>query len=352
MASKKKDEVQKSFAGLLVELILCAFCMLIGFLMIFVDSMKIEYFAYVIGGVLLALGIYLILNFFVRQGYKEITNYDFSGGVLVTAIGVIVLINAKSFDLSFYLVLGVMLLVLSVMIMQGTIQLLGMHGKAWWLNLIFGLLILAYAILLLTLIKTKFLENETLYYSLTVASGALGIFSIIITAIRSAYFKKEEAEKSEKRADHEDYSVPEIQEKNIDDRPEISDKNLRNEDIEADFEEISVPNEEIINDKKKSKKASIFKKKENTVQSSAEIPSEKLNTDVVNNISNSDSESSVAENVVSYEVNAFDTNAAVSTNENDHELDAGSVSTVENASNIDADDSGFDEDELNLLRKN
>lgn len=322
MAAQKNKEVDRSFAGLLIELILCAFCMLIGFLMLFVDSMKIEYFAYVIGGVLLAVGIYLILNFFVRHGYKEITNYDFSGGVLVTAIGVVVLINAKAFDLSFYLVLGIMLLILSVMIMQSTIQLLGMHGRAWWLNLIFALAILVYAILLLTWIKTKFLENEDLYYSLVIASGAIGIFSVIITAIRSAYFKKEEAEKAEKREDHDDYSVPFVQGigNNINDTEAITEKPIDDEEPSEINEDSSEINE----------------------NSAFESSSEQTN-DVFSNIQNESENLDLnTEDIKSNDIPLSDSNSL--------DLEKESVNLSKEVS--DADDSGFDEDELNLLREN
>lgn len=340
MASqKKKNEVERSFAGMLIELILCAFCMLIGFLMLFVDSMKIEYFAYVIGGVLLAIGIYLILNFFVRHGYKEITNYDFSGGVLVTAIGIVVLINAKEFDVSFYIIIGIILLIISVMILQSVIQLKGMHGKAWWLDLIFALLILVYAILILTRIKTSFSENETIYYSLVIASGALGIFSIIITSIRSVYFKKEEEEKAEKKEKEAvDYS-----------RPEISDtkKGYRQTDIEADYEEISEPDpiEKMKNQKKKF---------------SFEMP-KREHTDFINaKMSDSSTLNSLApdnnEALNSDFANAEVSNLKVSQNvtsnssENINDLNEKMSNTSENTDSV-ADDSDFDDDELSLLRK-
>lgn len=329
MASKKKEEAQRSFAGLLIELIICAFCMLIGFLMLFMDSMKVEYFAYVIGGVLLALGIYLILNFFVRHGYKEITNYDFSGGVLVTAIGVVVLVNAKSFDVSFYIALGVILLVLAVMILQSTIQLMGMRGKAWWLNLIFALLILVYAILLLTKIKTDFSKNEMLYYSLVIASGGLGIFSIIITAIRSAYFRKEEAEKAEKQDDHADYSVPEIQNKA---------SSYRQADIEADFEEIAEPKEipeEKTKDNKKSNNNNLFRKK-NTESASA--PDEVSAAETAVNNAQPDSTISGSD--------------PLSKESQAEGFEAGAPAQDSSSSDIVPEDSGFDDDELALLRKN
>lgn len=342
MASKKKEEAQRSFAGLLIELIICAFCMLIGFLMLFVDSMKIEYFAYVIGGVLLALGIYLILNFFVRHGYKEITNYDFSGGVLVTAIGVVVLVNAKSFDVSFYIAIGVLLLVLAVMILQSTIQLMGMRGKAWWLNLIFALLILVYAILLLTKIKTGFSENETLYYSLVIASGGLGIFSIIITAIRSAYFKKEEAEKETKTDDHADYSVPEIQAKS---------SNYRQADIDADYEEIAEP-KEIPEAKaeempeKKAKKNKLFGRNNAATDHSANVdPSASASASA--DICSVEAASDHAQSDSTAAGSELPTNEPQATN-----AKTGAAAADSSSAGTISDDSGFDEDELALLHKN
>lgn len=219
---EKKWQEDTNFFGTMAQIMLSALFALIGALMLFVPDMKSLYFIYVISGVLLVAGAWLLLRFFIKKGYQRITDYDFSAGLLIFVFGIVVLVRAGEMTEFFTALMGALLAVEAAILFQMTIQIVGLHGKAWLLPAVSGVLVLGVSFVLLTGYKNIFRSSPTLFYVCLFISGLLGLFSLIAAGFRSHSFKKEEKAREEAvRADVEaDYCIADAPEKKPESLPE------------------------------------------------------------------------------------------------------------------------------------
>ena len=187
---EKKDR-NSNFTGMMSIIMISVLFLLIGGMMMFVSSMHLAYFCYVTGGIFLTGGVWLILRYFIKSEYHQITNYDFSLGTLITIAGICILIRANDLTGYFYVILGALLLIQAVVLLQYAIQLKGMRGKSWSFTFILSLLFILFSVFILTDFKHIFTTNMKLLYILLLVAGVLGLLCLIMVAIRSYQFKKE-----------------------------------------------------------------------------------------------------------------------------------------------------------------
>ena len=214
MAAKGKREKKQgegNFFGMMTMVMLAILFIVTGALMLFAPDMKDIYFLYVTGGILLAAGAWLVFRFFLKKGYREITNYDFSAGILILALGIVIMARAADLTDFFTFLLSLLLLVEAAILLQTVVQIIGLSGKAWPLPLVTALFVLAIALLSLTGYKNIFTNDIRLFYGFLFASGILGLICLIAAAGRNHSFRKEEeAKERQKTEDIEaDYVITE-----------------------------------------------------------------------------------------------------------------------------------------------
>jgi len=195
--SKKEKIKESNFTGVVASLLLSVLFIVVGAAMLFLPDMKLIYFSFLVSGILLASGIALIVSFFVKKGFRDLTNYNFSTGTLVTIVGFCILVRAKDLTEFFYVLMGTLLLVFSVILLQYAIQMKGMAAKRWGIMLLLALIFMVLSVLILTDVKKLFSTNLTALYIVIFVAGILGILSVIFVALRSRGYKKEQDRKQE-----------------------------------------------------------------------------------------------------------------------------------------------------------
>lgn len=195
MKSKEQTSVGTSIFSVSVVSVLF---LLIGGLMLFVPSMQLLYFCYIVSAFFLVGGIALLIRYFVSKGYKVLSNYDFSGGVILLIFGCVGILRAQELAQSIYLAIGVMLLFDAVFFLQYSIQLKILHGKLWGATLVFAVAFLVVSILMLLDRHDFFVKNPTVLYGVLFAAGILGLLAMLFVylQIRSV---EQEAKKARER---------------------------------------------------------------------------------------------------------------------------------------------------------
>ena len=194
MKESNAKKISSGFAGTLAAVLLFALLAVIGGVMLFVSSMKLEYFCYVAGGVFIAYGALLILKYFAKKGYHDVNNYDFSAGVLLIILGVVTIVRAMELTGAIAAYLGVMVLMAGVIVLQHTIEMksTGTNDGIVVLNLLIAVLVIFFSVFVLLDLKQFFTEHEALLYALLLTVGFVGVISQIITAIQTKRFHTDE----------------------------------------------------------------------------------------------------------------------------------------------------------------
>lgn len=219
---ENKPKEENNFFGTMAQIMLSALFALIGALMLFVPDMKSLYFIYVISGVLLVAGAWLMLRFFLKRGYQRITDYNFSIGLLTFVFGIVVLVRASEMTEFFTGLIGILLAMEAAILIQMAIQIIGLHGKAWLLPAVSAILVLGVSFVVMTGYKNIFRRDPQLFYICLFAAGLLGFVSLLAAGFRSHFFRKEEQAREESmRADIEaDYVITEEPDKKSEPLPE------------------------------------------------------------------------------------------------------------------------------------
>ena len=127
-----------------------ALFILVGSVMLFVDGVQEQYLVYMISALLIALGIGLIVKYFVTEAYRSMHDYSFSGGALIVILGGSALARAKELTGQISVLAGPVVLTIAVVTLLAAVVLLfdlrfltGTIDKiAYWILLIAGILTL------------------------------------------------------------------------------------------------------------------------------------------------------------------------------------------------------------------
>lgn len=158
MGEKKKNV----FNTVVVALIAAVF-MLVSVLILFVPQIEIKDICYFCCGAVLVLGIYMIVRYFLTEGYRRLSEYGFSEGVLFVLLGSCGLVSADAIASSFLTVLGLALLLSGVIKLQYALDLKFMEDKAW-----LGFFIVTIVFLVCSVVSVlKPFSNKTFYEKYT-----------------------------------------------------------------------------------------------------------------------------------------------------------------------------------------
>ncbi|MCI5826806.1 MAG: hypothetical protein MR020_01010 [Lachnospiraceae bacterium] len=169
-----------------------ALFILVGGVMLFVDGIKELYLIYMISALLIALGIGLIVKYFVTEAYRSMHDYGFSGGALIVILGGCALARAGQLATQIAAFVGLLVLAVAVVMLQQAMQLHIMRKKVWTVVLAISLVTLLSSVLLLFDIRSVTGKVTGFEYWVLLISGVLTLLCMLISGIGVKIFLHQE----------------------------------------------------------------------------------------------------------------------------------------------------------------
>lgn len=203
----KKIVKTKAELGTGAMLIISAVYAVFGLIMLLVPNMKEVYILYLVSAGLIALGIFMIVKYFLNASYKDLGNYGFSGGVLSVAAGCCLLIRAGEVAVYFGVFLGICILLTGIVKLQNAVALNSMKHPYWLIFLAVALVFIALSVI--TVLNPMNLESGRLQYIyvILIADGGVGIFNTFYISRAVKYYQKHgafPAASKKQKKDHRD----------------------------------------------------------------------------------------------------------------------------------------------------
>lgn len=165
---------------------------LVGSVMLFVDGIRDLYLIYMISALLIALGIGLIVKYFVTEAYRSIHDYGFSGGALIVILGGCALTRAEQLTAQIAVFVGLLVLAVAVVMLQQAMQLHIMRKKAWIAVLVISLVTLLSSVLLLFNLGSLTGKVDGFAYWVLLVAGVLTLLCMLISDIGVRIFLHQE----------------------------------------------------------------------------------------------------------------------------------------------------------------
>ena len=165
---------------------------LVGSVMLFVDGIRELYLIYMISELLIALGIGLIVKYFVTEAYRSMHDYGFSGGALIVILGGCALARAGQLTDQIGVFVGLLVLAVAVVMLQQAMQLHIVRKKVWIVVLVISLVTLLASVLLLFDIRALTGRINGFAYWILLISGVLTLLCMLISCIGVKIFLHEE----------------------------------------------------------------------------------------------------------------------------------------------------------------
>lgn len=165
---------------------------LVGGVMLFVDGVKDLYLIYVISALLIALGIGMIVKYFVTEAYRSMHDYGFSGGALIVILGGCALARAGQLTGQIAVFIGLLVLSVAVVMLQQAMQLHIMRKRVWPVVLVIALVTLLSSVLLLFDIRSVTGKVDGFAYRVLLISGVLALLCMLISGIGVKLFLHQE----------------------------------------------------------------------------------------------------------------------------------------------------------------
>ena len=176
-----------------------ALFILVGSVMLFVDGVQEQYLVYMISALLIALGIGLIVKYFVTEAYRSMHDYSFSGGALIVILGGSALARVKELTGQISVLAGLLVLAVAVVMLQQALQMHIMRKSVWAVVLTIAVVTLLAAVVLL--FDLRFLTGtiEKIAYWILLIAGILTLLCMVISAIGVKLFLHQEKDELVRR---------------------------------------------------------------------------------------------------------------------------------------------------------
>lgn len=169
-----------------------ALFILVGSIMLFVDGVQERYLVYMISALLIALGIGLIVKYFVTEAYRSMHDYSFSGGALIVILGGSALARAQELTGQISVLAGLLVLAVAVVMLQQALQMHIMRKSVWPIVLTIAVVTLLAAVVLLFDLRFITGNVEKIAYWILLIAGILTLLCMIISAIGVKLFLHQE----------------------------------------------------------------------------------------------------------------------------------------------------------------
>lgn len=180
--------------GTIFLVTVAALFILVGSVMLFVDGIKDLYLIYMISALLIALGIGLIVKYFVTEAYRSMHDYGFSGGALIVILGGCALARSGQLTAQIAVFVGLLVLSVAVVMLQQAMQLHIMRKKVWIVVLVISLVTLLASVLLLFDIHAVTGKIDGFAYWVLLIAGVLTLLCMLISGIGVKVFQYQEHE--------------------------------------------------------------------------------------------------------------------------------------------------------------
>lgn len=181
----------RNYTAIMAVIVLSVLFMIVGALLALHPDFPVSGFIYVTSGAAIVGGVWLVLRFFMKEEYLSVLNYDFSIGILMIAAGVLLIIQAKALLPYFVYVVGCLLIILGVIVLQFFLMCAFMRGPLGaFINFVFAAAIIALGAAFIVLDTQTLFKYVTYFYLGVMAAGILGILSLVITFLRSVKYER------------------------------------------------------------------------------------------------------------------------------------------------------------------
>ena len=177
-------EQAKKPRGAVVRIIFSVACILIGALLLFVKEIELITLGYVLSSVLIVGGIYLATAFFISGAYKKLNDYRFAAGVLLAVLGLCGLIRASDVADRMEFYVGLSVLVLSSVMLQGAVQMRALGNRGIFIaELVMTALTAAAAVIVLTRLGAITDKVPNFAGAALLAAGFFSLLTLLLSYI-------------------------------------------------------------------------------------------------------------------------------------------------------------------------
>lgn len=205
MKIKELNEKKKNVFNTVVVALAATVFILVSVLILFIPQIEIKDICYFCSGAVLALGIYIIVRYFLTEGYRRLSEYGFSEGVLFVLLGSCGLISADNMAESFLTVLGLSLLLSGVIKLQYALDLKCMEDKVWVIFFVITVLFLICDVVSILKPFTDAAFYEKFTCMVLLADGIVTIINIFYLQFRTKMYLNKNGE---------EYQLEEVREEN------------------------------------------------------------------------------------------------------------------------------------------
>ena len=217
--------VNRNYAAMMAVIVLSVLLIITGALLAINPSFPVVGFIYVTSGFAIAGGCWLVLRFFMKEEYRSVSNYDFSLGILLITVGVLLIIMGDQLLSYFIYVIACLLILLGVITLQFFLQCAFMRGPfSAFLNFVIAVAMIALGVALFILDPKQVIANLRYIYLGVMCAGILGILSLLMTFVRSIRYDRYLALSAQRNEEDEPYvetylDVKRSRDRNLEDQP-------------------------------------------------------------------------------------------------------------------------------------
>lgn len=125
---RRKDS--KDFS-LIFTLLFPVVYVVLGALLLFVEGISTQVFANLLGAVSIVAGAALIIQYFIRRSYLDMSSYNFSIGTFAVVIGLCIIIQSEAIADSLSVLLNLCIMLTAIIKVQNAIQLKFIKNIMW-----------------------------------------------------------------------------------------------------------------------------------------------------------------------------------------------------------------------------
>lgn len=221
----ENKRVGRNYAAMMAVIVLSVLLIITGALLAIYPAFPVVGFIYVTSGFAIVGGCWLVLRFFMKEEYRSVSNYDFSLGILLITVGVLLIITGSQVISYFIYVIACLLILLGVITLQFFLQCAFMRGPlSAFLNFVIAAAMIALGASLIILDPKQIIANLRYIYLGVMCAGILGLLSLLMTFVRSVKYDRYLALSAQRNEEDEPYvetylDVKRSRDRNLEDQP-------------------------------------------------------------------------------------------------------------------------------------
>lgn len=259
---------KKGFTSSIITSIILA---VLGILLIVATEATIISISYIIGGILILLGFFGLVDYIRKIDTELKTGVDLVYGVVTVILGVLIVMNPKAIASIINYVLGIIIVISSAVKLNYAIQLKGNNNSLWKSTIIFSLITTICGLILIfkpftgAIVATKIIGAIVLIYAILNIISTFTIRKEVLRLHKALTDANNEKITREAEVVEETEETPEKEESVEEDVPEEAEETPEEEIVEEDVEEPveEVEEEQEEKEEEKPKKKNNKKNKEN-----------------------------------------------------------------------------------------